>query len=817
MATQTVYFNNPADITALQTDVATIQQQTNSFPFSAVQMNLEDRIIVPENYTAKPVLVAYDRLSSSIAECTNQGLEEPVSFWQRHGEGCDGLRFIPLTGSSSEGLLVVNHENLGFGNIAYLYTGGMRVYNLTGTTSETWKYVYRNWEDVYKHALAMGISVNHIRRDPDTLEWSIVLDSSYNKRYNLFSSFRIDGPLRGHELLKTKYSPDASMCLGTYNNCASEVTPWGTFLSAEENSFYAFGVGRSQDVSTGRNQTELAALGRYNFPSTGGYPSRSNFGWDASLAGGEALIGYSGPAGNYIGYSSSAMLEFASTGYLESALYGTSQMPTGSFEHLDYTCYGATGSEDFRNISNCYCQMKEIDPKDPTSTPRVRTALGRYYHENSATIVEEGKPVVVYLNDDNRSEYVYKYVSDALWSESDRNGGLAAGDKYLNTGALFIAKFSDSSLSDTTPYGTGSWISLRDDVTYPITLTYATGGAGTSTTNTPLTAIINNYEEALVYTRIVGDWLQIHQGASRVDRAEWSTVDRRNNIIYTAFTNNRDVRVTSTTKPNDRVGGYGRLNPPMSAWSPRVYTDYGSAQASSSSSNNGNQNGCIIRMKCYSGASANASGKQFRYDFFSFGASPDTLNDKNVNLSGLTPSNVYSKPDTCVFGEYSGQKGYLWYGCDDDYITNKTNPSKYVAYIPADADIGDGKVVVVTNRPRDADGYITATGQKATYVGKDRPSSRFLTGVAGCEITGWTETPDGTTAFVGIQHPGGITASLSDVLPQTTKGLDMSVMFAGTAANGSEVNPGTSFPGVRNERPRSTILAIQRTDAQPVI
>jgi secreted PhoX family phosphatase len=816
MATQTVYFNNPATIQALEQNVSTLQQQTNSFPFSAVQMNLEDRIVVPENYTAKPVLVAYDRMFSDIPECTNQGLEEPVSFWKRHGEGCDGLRFIPLTGSSSEGLLVVNHENLGFGNIAYLYTGGMRVYNLTGTTSDTWKYVYRMWEDVYKHALTMGVSVNHIRREPDTLEWSIVLDSPYNKRYNLFTPFRVDGPLRNHPLLMTKFSPDATMCLGTYNNCASEVMPWGTFLTAEENCFYAFGVGRSQDVSTGRNQTELAALGRYNFASTGGYPSRSNWGYQNSLAGNEALIGYSGPAGTYDGYTSAAMLEFASTGYLESELYGTTLMPTGSFENLDYTCYGITGTDDFRNIVNCYNQMKEIDPKDPTSTPRVRTALGRYYHENSATIVEEGKPVVLYLNDDNRSEYVYKYVSDALWDETDRNGGLAAGDKYLNTGTLFIAKFYNAGLSDTTPYGTGSWISLKDDVPYPITLTYATGGAGTSTTNTPLTATINNYEEALVYTRIVGDWLQINQGASRVDRAEWSTVDPRNNIVYTAFTNNRDVRVTSSTKSNDRVGGYGRLNPPMSSWSPRVYTDFGNALGTSSS-NNGNNNGCIIRMKCYSGASAEPSGKQFRYDFFSFGASPDTLNDKNINLSNLNPSNVYSKPDTCVFGEYSGQQGYLWYGCDDDIITNKTNPGKFVAYIPDDADIGDGKTTVVTNQPRDIDGYFTASGQVATYVGKDRPSSRFLTGVAGCEITGWTETPDGTTAFVGIQHPGGIIASYEGVLPQVAKGLDMSAMFDETAANGSLVNPGTSFPSVRNQRPRSTILSIQRQDGQPLL
>ena len=826
MSTQTVYFNNPASITALQTTTATqttqitsmsgsianLEQLSQGFPWESVPMNVSDRVTVPENFTATPVLKAYDRMVSSIPECTNMGRETFDSFWYRHGEGCDGIYYIPLTGSSSEGLLCSNHENNAMP--LFLFTGGFTVNNLTGPTGAScFPFVSRPWEDVYKHALTLGVSITHIRKDPATNVWSIVLDSTYNKRYNLFSEFRIDGPLRGHDLMKTKHSPDGTTCLGTFSNCASEVMPWGTFLTAEENCYFAFGCTRSQNAFGGKSETEQAAINRYGF----NYNSNrfgAFFGSPNTNTESTRFVGYSGPLGSTNGHSSPFLLDVASTGYLSSPLYGGPLMPTGSFEHLDYTCYGTTGADDFRNIINQYNHMKEIDPKNPSSVPRVRTALGRMGHENSATIVQAGQPVVVYLNDDNRSDYLYKYVSDALWNEADRNGGLAAGDKYLNTGTLYIAKFNNATLGSTDTYGTGSWISFKS-LSYPINITYGGYPGGGN-----FDVVINNYEEALVYARMIGDSI----GATKMDRGEWSTVDKRNNIVYTAFTSNRFTAFTAVS-PTASSLSTSRGAPVLSSVSPRIYRDFSSDAAfdsdgtTTSSDNSGNQNGGIIRYKCYSGASENAAGTTFRWDHFLFGCTPGTIGNKNINISNLDMSNVFSMPDTCVFGEYSGQEGYLWHGCDDTYMTNSCNAAVYATYIPSDSYIGDGKALTITSQLRDSDGYFSASGAVTTYVAKDRPTSRFMVGVPGCEVTAWSETPDGTTAFVGIQHPGYnyYKPQLNTTLPQVSQGMSLKAMFQGSGINSAYAVPDSSYPDTSFNRPRSTILAIQRKDGKPIV
>jgi len=171
--------------------------------------------------------------------------------------------------------MVSNHEQ----NLVavFLYTGGFLVSGLTGPDSNCWRNVKRDWNDVYKQLVSMGICVTHIRKNANTNNWDIVLDSSYNKKYNMMTPFRIDGPLSGHYLMKTKFSQDGTQVLGTFNNCGSQMTPWGTFLSAEENCWFAMGCTNSQDPVTGRTQTELAMLNRYNYISTGSGVTRSNW------------------------------------------------------------------------------------------------------------------------------------------------------------------------------------------------------------------------------------------------------------------------------------------------------------------------------------------------------------------------------------------------------------------------------------------------------------------------------------------------------------------------------------------------------------
>lgn len=63
-----------------------------------------------------------------------------------------------------------------------------------------------------------------------------------------------------------------------------------------------------------------------------------------------------------------------------------------------------------------------------------------------------GQPLAFYMGDDSRGEYIYKFVSTANWDVKDINGGYTAGDKYLNSGILYVAKFNND--------GTGQWIEL---------------------------------------------------------------------------------------------------------------------------------------------------------------------------------------------------------------------------------------------------------------------------------------------------------------------------------------------------------------------
>ncbi len=91
---------------------------------------------------------------------------------------------------------------------------------------------------------------------------------------------------------------------------------------------------------------------------------------------------------------------------------------------------------------NTFGWVLEIDPFDPRSTPKKRTALGRLAHEGALLgPVRAGEPLVWYMGDDSRNEYIYKYVSNTPWDPRDADRGLAAGDKYLNDGKLYVAQF----------------------------------------------------------------------------------------------------------------------------------------------------------------------------------------------------------------------------------------------------------------------------------------------------------------------------------------------------------------------------------------
>jgi secreted PhoX family phosphatase len=158
----------------------------------------------------------------------NSAADQAVQMGMHH----DGLHYFPLDGSSKRGLLVMNHE---YSDDGLLHADGMK----------TW-----SAEKVRKAQAAHGVSVIEIElRDG---QWQIVAPSKYARRFTAFSPFAVGGPAASHPLMRTAADPDGRTVLGTLNNCASGMTPWGTYLSGEENFAFYFDGPKQPDADQRR-------------------------------------------------------------------------------------------------------------------------------------------------------------------------------------------------------------------------------------------------------------------------------------------------------------------------------------------------------------------------------------------------------------------------------------------------------------------------------------------------------------------------------------------------------------------------------------
>ena len=168
--------------------------------------------------------------------------------------------------------------------------------------------------------------------------------------------------------------------------------------------------------------------------------------------------------------------------------------------------------------------MVEIDPSDSTSTPVKRTGLGRFKHENAEVVIAKDGRVVVYLGDDERGEFLYKYVSTDAY--------IPGGDTstLLDNGQLYVAKFADDM--------TGQWLALTPEATG---MTLA---------------------EIHIHTRQAGSKV----GATTMDRPEWVAVNPVAIEGYCCLTNNAN----RGTKPN--AGGDAT---PVGGPNPRATNEFG--------------------------------------------------------------------------------------------------------------------------------------------------------------------------------------------------------------------------------------------------
>ncbi|MDM4771368.1 phosphatase [Solimonas fluminis] len=539
--------------------------------FTAVPKNLADKVTVPAGYSAYVLFALGDPLVEGVAAYTNDGTQG--DFDKRAGDHHDALAYFPFpkgSTSSTEGILAMNHEAL---TDIYLHAAGPTP-DRTGATGP------RPLAEVLKDQHAHGVSVIKVKKG--ATKWAIDKSAALNKRWHINSEMALTGPVAGSVFAVTKLSPNGRTCFGTMNNCGHGVTPWGTFLTGEENWNAYFNRGNDAAQS---DAVRTQAFARYAItPNSKGFNYR---GWDTPVDG------------------------------------------TDLQKRFNVTITGASAAEDFRNEPNHFGYVVELDPYDPTFTPRKRTALGRTSHEGSwFAPVKAGRPVVVYMGDDSRNEYAYKFVSAANWDPADATKGPAMGGKYLDSGVLYAARFKDD--------GTGEWLALTPD-------------------NAALSGKFSGLAEIIVNTRTAADLA----GATKMDRPEWGGVNPKTGEFYLTLTNN---------------SSRGTGGPAVDAANPRSYEDPKGA-----ATQRGNVNGHIIRLADSSG---DAAATTFTWDVYLFGAQADAP-AATVNLSGLTAENDFSSPD----GLWFDNRGILWIQTDDGAYTDVTN-CMMLAAVPGK--VGDG-------------------------------------------------------------------------------------------------------------------------------
>lgn len=404
--------------------------------FDPVATNGLDTVTVPKGYSWHVVMSWGDPLWSNVPEFDDATRGNAASQALAVGDNTDGMYLFTHQGRS---ILASNNEYINrkiiFGN----REGGKPV----------------NADDVRKGKAAHGVTVCEIVEKGG--KWSIVKDSMYNRRITPDTPMDITGPARGHDMMKTVADPTGTKSLGTWNNCGNGQTPWGTYLTCEE---------------------------------------------------------------NFHGYFSSSDKGFAIPANMKR--YG--------IKHDDRGYAWASDDERFDiskhpNEPNRAGYIVEIDPFDAKSTPKKRTALGRFKHENAELVVATNGHVVVYMGDDERGEFLYRFVSAKPMTEGGDNSNL------LEDGTLYVAKFTDN--------GRGEWIAL-----------------------TPETTGMASQGEICINTRIAASIV----GATTMDRPEWVACSPVKAEAYCALTNNKNRGV----KPN--AGGDAT---PVGGPNPRKANNYG--------------------------------------------------------------------------------------------------------------------------------------------------------------------------------------------------------------------------------------------------
>ncbi|WP_028649497.1 PhoX family phosphatase [Nocardiopsis sp. CNT312] len=427
--------------------------------FRSVSPNNDDKVTVPRGYDQHVVVRWGDPVLPGAPEFDVHHQTAQAQA-QQFGYNCDYVGFLEM--GDDKALLWVNHE---YTNENIMFPG-----YTDPATADT--------EYIRVAMAAHGGSLVELERDSrgrggrDSGKWKLADGRRrFNRRVTTSTPMKLSGPAAGHDLLRTEADPSGTEVLGMLNNCAGGMTPWGTFLTAEENFHQYFG-------------------------SAPGTPETDRYGLSTSPS-----------------YRRWERVE----------------------ERFDLSKHP--------NEANRFGYIVEIDPFDPDSTPVKHTMLGRFKHEGATPRLTDDRRVAIYMGDDERFDYMYKFVSAERYIRGRRRHNMG----LLDSGTLYVAKLAGNSPaeeidgagalpSDGAFDGSGEWIALCTD-----TESFVDGFS---------------VAEVLVHTRLAADAV----GATKMDRPEDFEASPVTGKVYCALTNNSAREPGQADEPNPRgPNRYGHI------------------------------------------------------------------------------------------------------------------------------------------------------------------------------------------------------------------------------------------------------------------
>ncbi len=352
--------------TALVAESGAAKAISAGFAFRELDSGVDATHSVAEGYDVGVLLRWGDPLTPNMPIFDPNALTSADQA-KRFGYNNDFIAFFPLGRGSNHGLLCINHE----------YTSPEVMFPGIGRPDKT-DFVNMTREHVAVEMAAHGVTIVEIARQDRA--WMPLLSSPKNRRITASTTVAVDGPAAAHPRMQTTVDKLGTELRGTINNCAGGQSPWGTYLTAEENFHGYFWT--DQRDEQGKRRTK----------GLGG-------------AQGKSYDRYGVP-GNWYNW--------------------------GRFEDR-------FNVDKEPNEPNRFGWIVEIDPFEPDAAPIKHTALGRFRHEGAEMIVNNDGRVVVYSGDDAQFEYVYRFISKEIYRPDDR----AHNMRLLSEGVLAVARYDE--------------------------------------------------------------------------------------------------------------------------------------------------------------------------------------------------------------------------------------------------------------------------------------------------------------------------------------------------------------------------------------